>query len=246
LEKRGILIFIRKIGVKKKASYIQPIEYKEKKRRKGKLSSITEYNRQGLGIKQTSFINGQKYSSSWEYDENGNSLSDEKTNSKKKKEYSINGDLLKIQYFDKVNGKLLRVEEYDTLELRYVSTTYNKTGNIKEKTETLYDSINNIYTSRLLSSNNDILYENRFYLNDSLQITKWSIIDNIQHKEFIQIMKYDHNGNKVEYTETDFDGNPIGKCILKYNDQDCLIESIYFKPIDKIKRIVIYEYEYFE
>lgn len=219
---------------------------------KGDLRSIDSLNRNGESIISLTYYYGDTTKTKKEYDKNGNVV---KLVSYKringvweerffiKSKYDINGELLRSEYY-KPNGELLWATESILRKEGDLTIRYDTIGKIESKTEVFYDSIQRIYISRLLSTENELLVEDKYFLNDKLKVLKWEVVDNIQ--KFIERYAYDIYGNEIEKIRTDFDGNPIYKFEYTYDNKGLLIESIWYEPIEKKKQVIKYVYEYFK
>src|SRR5690606_31416434 len=156
-------------------------------------------------------------------------------------QYDSNNILLKVKYYNGSGQLTSTKEQNEKMEGDY-KLSYNTTGEVISKTYSKYDSLEKTYTSRLLTPANEMRYENKYWVNDKMQILEWTIIDNVQNRRSKTIFKYDDNGNEVEELKYDTSGNITDKIINRYNERNLLIESYWYEPADKLTQVSKYEY----
>ena len=157
-------------------------------------------------------------------------------------EYDSNNILVKVKYYN-ASGQLTSTKEPNEKKEGDYGLSYNTKGEVISKTYSKYDSLEKTYTSRLLTAENEMRYENKYWVNDKMQILEWTIIDKVQHRKSKTIFKYDDNGNEVEELKYDMNESLTEKFISKYNYKNLLIESFWYEPADKLTQVSKYEYE---
>jgi hypothetical protein len=216
----------------------------------GKLRSEIYYNKQGNKVKSTTYLpNGSTLGNEFEYNEKGLEIKGTIKNGDVVKEvhvyeYDENNNKIKDKAYDR-NGFLIADKDIAPKSDGNGSTSHNDKGNVSEKTENKYDSVERTYTSVLLSPSGEMQYQNKYWFNDSGQVIKWSVIDNIQKRYFYTLNVYDSMGNRIEKHQYSMDDQPTEKFISTYDDKNLEIESVWYKPYDTKKQVSKYEYEFY-
>jgi hypothetical protein len=238
------------LGISKKRMLIYKPKPNGKLPKKGDLRSEVVYNKNGQAITNSMHFPQMSLTSKYEYNEQGNTSKMTSLNGSGQirqtliYEYDNKNQLLRTKYY-KPNGDLNSIKENKKDLIGQVNVSRNENGEITSKSTTVYDSVNNIYTTQLLTVNDELRYENRYILTSDLRILEWKVTDNVQNKKFIETYKYDDNGNEIESKRTDFEGTLIQWFTNRYNDKGLMFESIWYDSNNRIKQISKYEYEFF-
>lgn len=240
---------IVKNKVKKETMYKYEVESSGELSKKGELRCRETYNLKGKVIEEASFFPNMTIKNVYEYDINGKTtkmISYDVSNKIRETiiwEYDESGNQIRNLFYNS-NGNLSSTRENnDKIEGNF-KISYNSKGEISSKTESIYDTVKKISIDRLLTPNGDLRYENKYFLNEKLQIKEWRVIDNVQNKKFIVKYTYDKNDNEIESIKTDFKNNRINKITYKYDQNNLKTEEV-LEESDKPKLVFKYEYEYF-
>ena len=235
--------------VKVERMYIFSVDKKGKVAKKGSLRSEIFFNEFGKSTKSSTYFPDMTIINETEYDDNGNETKMISKNGAGQirqtlvYEYDANNILSKVKYFN-ASGQLTSTKEPNEKKEGNYKLSYNTKGEVNSKTYSKYDSLEKTYTSRLLTPENEIRYENKYWVNDKMQILEWTIIDNVQNRKSKTIFKYDDNGNEIEELKYDMSGNITDKFISRYNEKNLLIESYWYESADKLTQVSKYEYEF--
>lgn len=234
--------------VKIERMYVFSVDKKGRVAKKGSLRSEIFYNEFGESTKSSTYFPDMTIINETEYDDKGNETKMVSKNGAGQVrqtltyEYDSNNILVKVKYYN-ASGQLTSTKEPNEKKEGDYGLSYNTKGEVISKTYSKYDSLEKTYTSRLLTAENEMRYENKYWVNDKMQILEWTIIDKVQHRKSKTIFKYDDNGNEVEELKYDMNESLTEKFISKYNYKNLLIESFWYEPADKLTQVSKYEYE---
>jgi hypothetical protein len=235
--------------VKVERMYVFAVDKKGRIAKKGSLRSEIYFNEFGKSTKSSTYFPDMTIINETEYDDKGN---ENKMTSKNGAgqtrqiliyEYDANGILLNVKYYN-ATGQLTSTKEPNEKKEGDYKLSYNTKGEIISKTYSKYDSLEKTYTSRLLTPENEMRYENKYWVNDRMQILEWTIVDNIQNRKSRTVFKYDDKGNKIEELKYEMNGSLTDKFTNTYNDKNLLVESNWYQPADKLTQVSRYEYEF--
>lgn len=235
--------------VKVERMYVFSVDKKGKVEKKGSLRSEIFFNEFGKSTKSSTYFPDMTIINETEYDARGNGIKMTSKNGAGQvrqtiySEYDSNNVLIKVKYFN-ASGQLTSTKEPNEKDEGDYKLSYNTKGEIISKTYSKYDSIEKTYTSQLLTPNNEMRYENKYRVNDEMQIIEWTIIDNVQNRKSRTSFKYDNKGNEIEELKYDMNGNLTEKFTKTYNDKNLLIESYWYNPSDRLTQVSKYEYEF--
>ncbi len=187
------------------------VDNKGKVSKQGTFNDATLYNAQGKAIKTQVGMGDFVIINEMEYNEKGDMIKicfkdgDGNIHESAVLEFDTNRVLLRTLYYDS-NGKLTKTRNPNP-KVGDCQINYGEGGKIDSKECSKYDSLSRTYISRLLSPTDSLLYENKYLLNQSNQILEWSVIDNIQMKQFITKYRYNKQGNRIEELQYDKNGN---------------------------------------
>ena len=235
--------------VKVERMYVFSVDKKGKVAKKGSLRSEIFFNEFGKSTKSSTYFPDMTIINETAYDDNGNEIKMISRNATGQirqtlvYEYDANNILLKVKYFN-ASGQLTSIKEPNEKREGDYKLSYNTKGEVISKTYSKYDSLEKTYTSRLLTPENEMRYENKYWVNDKMQILEWTIIDNVQNRKSKTIFKYDDNGNEIEELKYDASGYITDKFISSYNERNLLTESYWYESADKLTQVSKYEYEF--
>lgn len=238
-----------KAKVKVERMYVFSVDKKGKIAKKGSLRNEEFFNEFGKSTKSSTYFPDMTIINETEYDDNENEAKMISKNGVGQirqtlvYEYDANNILSKVKYFN-ASGQLSSTKEPNEKKEGDYKLSYNTKGEVISKTYSKYDSLEKTYTSRLLTPENVMRYENKYWVNDKMQILEWTIIDNVQNRKSKTIFKYDNNGNEIEELKYDMSGNITDKFVSRYNEKNLLIESYWYETSDKLTQVSKYEYEF--
>lgn len=240
---------LRKAKVKVERSFVFEVDNQGNVAKKGKLRNETLYNRQGKNVKSSTYMNGFALINLNEYDRDGKPLNtialDGEGNIQQfiEYEYAWDGSFVGTHYRSP-NGES-SFSRPAKKSLGDTTLIYTAAGKLDSKSISTYDSISKVYCSRLLNLDNQMMYENRYQLNEQLQILEWSVVDKYQGRQTITKFKYDSNGNKIEEVEYDKTGKVNHRLVNEYNQKNLEVKSTMFKPEGTVYQVFTYKYSYF-
>lgn len=240
---------LTKAKVKVEQMYVFEVDNQGNVAKKGKLRNETRYNRQGKNIKSSTFMHGFALVNISEYDKEGKPLrtivldGDGNIQQFIEYEYAWDGGFVGTHYRSP-NGESTFSRPVKK-SLGDTTLIYTAAGKLDSKSISTYDSISKVYCSRLLNLDNEMMYENRYQLNEQLQILEWSVVDKYQGRQTITKFKYDSNGNKIEEVEYDKTGKVNHRFVNEYNKKNLKVKSTMFKPEGTVYQVFAYKYQYF-
>lgn len=240
---------LTKAKVKVEQMYVFEVDNQGNVAKKGKLRNETRYNRQGKTIKSSTYFNGYAMINISEYDKEGKPLrtivldGDENIQQFIEYEYAWDGSFVGTHYRSP-NGESTFSRPVKK-SLGDTTLIYTAAGKLDSKSFSTYDSINKVYVSRLFNLDNEVMYENKYQLNEQLQILEWSVVDKYQGRQAITKFKYDSNGNKIEEIEYDMSGKVNHRLVNEYNKKNLEVKSTMFKPEGTVYQAFAYKYQYF-
>lgn len=236
--------------VKSIRTYVHAVDAKGRTSKKGELLSEMIYNERGLGVKSTAINNGIVIIVETEYNNQNQAIKmtravGGKVIQTKNYEYDTNGKLVTIKNY-RPDGTLSSAEDLRGRSEDNETTTYNAKGEVSSKTEARYDSVTRIYTSRILTAEGKLRYENNYKIDEKNQISEFWMTDDTGNKKSLLKYSYDVNGNEVEQQIYTPEGSPKEKYVSIYNDKNLKIEFTHYQPVDTKTDVFRYEYTYYE
>jgi YD repeat-containing protein len=226
--------------------YFYSVDKKGNTKKKGQLRGEMIYDKNGRSIKNSGFWPDMTIVNETEYNDKGLEIKMiSKDGSGKLRqtlvhEYDENNKLIRVNYYGP-DGKLSNVKDMASNG----TTSHGTNGKAGNQSESKYDSVTRSYNSVLLSPTGKLMYRNKYWYNESGQISEWQVTDNIQNKHFVTKYVYDDAGNSVEVLEYSIDNKLVRRESKSYNDKAMVVESITFEPPGKKKMVFRYVYEYF-